>query len=63
MSGKTKFYAGLAEVVGWISAIAFLLGAIGSLTQQEIGLSGNDYWQASLYLVFFAIFAKLMAKE
>lgn len=63
MGGKTKFYGGLAEVVGWISAIAFILGAIGALTQQEIGLSGNDYWQGALYLVFFAIFSKLMAKE
>ncbi len=63
MGGKTKFYAGLAEVVGWISAIAFILGAIGALMGQDFGLSANDYWQASLYLVFFAIFAKLMARE
>lgn len=61
MNNKTNF-KGLSELVGWLSAIAFVLGVIAALLDRDIILPGNDYWQASLFLVLFAIFATLKAK-
>lgn len=60
--GKQQFYRGLAEIVGWISAILFVLGMIAARTGQEILASGNDHWQAALYLALFAIFASRMSR-
>ncbi len=60
--GKQNFYRGLAEVVGWISAVLFVLGAVSARTGQELLASGNDHWQAALYLALFALFASRMSR-
>ena len=62
MDQKKSFYRGLSEVVGWISAIAFLFGVATSWSGQNILFSGNDFWQAALYLALFAIFSRHMVQ-
>lgn len=60
--GGRRGIKGLARIAGWLSAVCFALGAISALTGEYLIVSGNDYWQASLYLVLFGIFANT-AKE
>ena len=63
MIKNKTIYRNLAEFAGWLGAIAFVFGIIGKFKGQDIIFSGNDHWQAALYLALFAIFAALMAKE
>lgn len=63
MNTNPKTYRGLADISGWLSVATFILGALSAVSGRYLLLSGNDYWQASLYLALFAIFASYRARE
>ena len=59
--GKMNFYAMAGKVAGWISAASFVMAFIDKLAGKEWLTSPSDLFQASLYLVLFAIFASMAA--
>ena len=63
MEQNKKTLKNLSELAGWVSLAAFILGVLTWLSDRDLFFSGNDYWQASLYLALFAIFATLKAKN
>jgi hypothetical protein len=58
---NNNLYRNLAQWAGWLSILAFILGGATLLRGTDIVVSGNDYWQAAIYLVLLALFASHVA--
>ena len=55
------FYALAGKISGWGSVAAFILALWNKLDNTEWLFTPSDLFQASLYLVLFAIFASMAA--
>jgi hypothetical protein len=60
-SSGSNYYGLFAKVAGWISVATFTMAFINKLANKEWLFSPSDLFQASLYLVLFAIFAAMAA--
>ncbi len=59
--GFSRFYLLIGKVAGWGSAIAFTWAFVNRIVNTEWPFSPSDLFQASLYLVLFAIFSSMAA--